>query len=728
MTKLKTKILSSLTIAVMLSSSWSFAFADDNNSDTIKDVSWTGSIGQILWKYEDDLKSSKDTTRLSRLFWEKSKIWTRWISDTLKADILTNTIYRAKKQRLDGDSELSKITDTSIKSLAFNELKNSTKKSKDTYKLLIKTSLSETDLRDTLSFFDNLEIKYISTDADNKNMFELDFPFKWNLGKAMANYMESWELPTNLFDNIEIVKPILLKQIWASNYLSGESLTADWGIAKVWADKYQYALSQKAKVKIWVIDTWIDYSHSELISNLDTSLAKNFVDSTLSANDDNWHGTHVAWIIWAAVNAKWIFWVDSNASLVPLKVLSRAWYGTSYGIVDAINYAAANGIKVVNMSLGWDGTPTNDIICNAITNAKAKWTISVVAAWNENADVSAKVPAGCSDAITVWAVDSTLTKASFSNYWAEVDVSAPGVSIYSTYKGNTYATMAWTSMATPFVTGLVWAILSSTWGTYDSVKSALISNWVSVSSSVNIGNFISMPNTMKSLWVADDASYILPITPPATWTWTSSSGSTNTWTTIPPSTWSGTTSSWTTNTWTITPPANKLPTLSISSTKLSINNYQITASGTDSDWKIVWYNFFVNNVLAYSWITNIYKLAISRNTTVKVVAIDNMWWTASQSINLIYEAPVIINKLPIITSTYKLYNAYYNLVTITAKDTDWYLTNFNLYINWKLSYTYSNIKYTSMTLSLYIAKWVNTIKTVVKDNSGWTSDNTLITK
>jgi hypothetical protein len=709
MTTLKTKILSSLTIAVMLSSSWSFAFADNNsNSDTIKDVSGTGTIGQILWKYEDDLKSDKDITRLSRLFWEKSKIWTRWISDILKADILTNTIYRAKKQRLDGDSELAKITNNSIKRLAFNELKNATKKSKDAYKLLIKTSLSEADLKDTLSFFDNVEIKYISTDADNKNMFELDFPFKWNLGKAMANYMESGELPTNLFDNIEIIKPILLKQIWASDYLTWESLTADWGISKIWADKYQYSLSQNPKMKIWVIDTWIDYSHSELVANLDTSLAKNFVDTTLTANDDNWHWTHVAWIIWAAVNAKWIFWVDSNASLVPLKVLSRDWYGTSYGIVDAINYAAANGIKVVNMSLGWDGTPTNDIICNAITNAKTKWTISVVAAWNENADVSAKVPAGCSDAITVWAVDSTLTKASFSNYWAEVDVSAPGVSIYSTYKGNTYATMAWTSMATPFVTGLVWAILSSTWGTYDSVKSALISNWVSVNSSVNIGKFINMPNTMKSLWVADDASYILPITTPTTWTWTDSSGSTNTWT--------------------ITPPENILPTINISTVKNTINNYTITASGSDSDWKIVWYNFFVNNVLAYSWITNIYKLAISQNTTVKVVAIDNMWWIAVQSVSLTYEAPIVTNKLPTITSTYKSYNKSYNLVTITAKDSDWYITNFDVYINWKLSYTYSNVKYTSINLSFYTTKWSKTIKTVVKDNSGWTSDNTLITK
>jgi hypothetical protein len=105
-----------------------------------------------------------------------------------------------------------------------------------------------------------------------------------------------------------------------------------------------------------------------------------------------------------------------------------------------------------------------------------------------------------------------------------------------------------------------------------------------------------------------------------------------------------------------------------------------------------------------------------------------MWWIAVQSVSLTYEAPIVTNKLPTITSTYKSYNKSYNLVTITAKDSDWYITNFDVYINWKLSYTYSNVKYTSINLSFYTTKWSKTIKTVVKDNSGWTSDNTLITK
>lgn len=716
MNKIKTKIIAYITlISIILMPT--YVFADNTidilwtSSETIKDVSWTWSIWEIINKYEDYLKNTKDWTRLKKLLKERDRLKSRNVSDDLKNEIINNAIFNASKRWLDSDNELSKINDKWLKERALNSLKNSTKVKED-YRLIVSTSLNIDDLKTTLSFFDNLTVNLLSTDITTwKNTYELIFPNKWKFARAMANYIEAGQIPSTLFDWIEIVQPVLLKQIWASDYLSWETLTQTWWITKIWAEKYQYALSQKAKIKIWVIDTWIDYTHSELISNLDTSLSKNFVNTTVSANDDHWHGTHVAWIIWAWVNWKWIFWVDSNVSLVALKVLSRDWYGSSYAIVDAINYASANWIKVINMSLWGSGTPTNDIICNAITNAKAKWTISVVAAWNENSDVSTKVPAWCSDAITVWAVDSTLTKASFSNYWTEVDVSAPGVNIYSTYKWNTYATMAGTSMATPFVAWMVWSILSSTWWTYDSVKSALISNWLAVNSSVNIGKFISMPNTMKALWIADDLSYI------------------NTWTTNPPSTWSGITNSGSTNTWVVTPPVNILPTLSISSTKLSTNNYQITASAQDVDWKIVWYNFFVNNILAYSWTLNTYKLSITANTTIKVIAIDNSWWTANQSLSLTYEAPVILNKLPIINSSYRVYWKYYNLVTTSANDSDWYITNFSIYINNVLTYNYANLRYKSLSFNMYTIKWKTyTIRTVAKDNSWWISEKTIIVK
>lgn len=194
--------------------------------------------------------------------------------------------------------------------------------------------------------------------------------------------------------------------------------------------------------------------------------------------------------------------MDSNVTLIPLKALDANGYGSSYSIADAVNYAANNGIRVLNLSLGGSGNPANDIICNAITAAKSKGTVTVVAAGNENTDVFTVVPAGCADAITVGAVDSTLTKASFSNYGSKVDVSAPGINIYSTYLNGTYTTMNGTSMATPFISGLAAAILARNPSlSTDQIKNLLKdpNNTLPVSSSVNIGRFASMSKIMTFL-------------------------------------------------------------------------------------------------------------------------------------------------------------------------------------------------------------------------------------
>lgn len=155
-----------------------------------------------------------------------------------------------------------------------------------------------------------------------------------------------------------------------------------------------------------------------------------------------------------------MFGVNSNAEIIPLKVLDDHGVGSTYDLAKAIRYASDKGIRVLNVSLGGTGDPATDPVCQAITNAKKAGTVTVVSAGNSNSDVSNVVPAGCADAITVGAVDKDGNKASFSNFGSNVAISAPGVEIKSSWNDGGYKTIAGTSAASAFVAGAVSAVLA----------------------------------------------------------------------------------------------------------------------------------------------------------------------------------------------------------------------------------------------------------------------------
>lgn len=222
------------------------------------------------------------------------------------------------------------------------------------------------------------------------------------------------------------------------------------------------------------------------------------------------------------------------------------------------------------MSLGGGGTPSSDPICAAIDYAKSKGTITVVAAGNSNVDTNTQVPAGCANAITVGAVDSTLTKASFSNYGAKTDVAAPGVSIYSSLPGNTHGSWAGTSMATPYIAGLVSAIKTYKPAlTVDDIKYILktVALTEPVNSSVNIGRFPNMAKIFANLGIKSDSELTTPVVPPTTGSGTTGTGTT---TTPPP----------TTVTDTIPPITSIVPTISLTTATGTTLSVGINENGT----------------------------------------------------------------------------------------------------------------------------------------------------
>ena len=188
-------------------------------------------------------------------------------------------------------------------------------------------------------------------------------------------------------------------------------------------------------------------------------------------SNSSWHGTHVAGTIVAVTNnAVGVAGTAFNAKVVPVRVLGRCGGYTS-DIADGIVWASggsvsgvpanANPAEVINLSLGGSGS-CSATYQNAINGAVGRGATVVAAAGNSNVNVSGAVPANCPNVIAVAATTSAGSRASFSNYGAGIDISAPGQGILSTLNTGTttpgsasYAAYNGTSMAAPHVAGIV---------------------------------------------------------------------------------------------------------------------------------------------------------------------------------------------------------------------------------------------------------------------------------
>ena len=230
-----------------------------------------------------------------------------------------------------------------------------------------------------------------------------------------------------------------------------------WGVDRIdaeWARPFK-----GIGVKVAVIDTGIDKRHPDLaveggINFVTYSLVKG--PNPAKWNDDNGHGTHVAGTIAALDNSKGVVGVAPEVSLYAVKVLDRNGSGFVSDVIAGIEWAVNNGMHLANMSL--TSNFGNTSLYNACNVARDAGLIMVAAAGNDGSAVD--YPAAYDSVIAVAAVDITDNVAHFSNRGTEIDVAAPGVSIFSTDAGGGYATLDGTSMAAPHVTGALALLIS----------------------------------------------------------------------------------------------------------------------------------------------------------------------------------------------------------------------------------------------------------------------------
>jgi len=224
------------------------------------------------------------------------------------------------------------------------------------------------------------------------------------------------------------------------------------------------------------------------------------------------HGTHCAGIIGAARNGVGIDGIADNVSIMVLRAVPE---GDEHDkdIANAIRYAVDNGAKIISMSFGKDFSPEKAWVDEAFKYAEKKGVLLVHAAGNDakNVDTAFNFPNGiyedgsgkASNLITVGASGDEKNggiTASFSNYGkAEVDVFAPGVSIYSTIPGgNTYGNSSGTSMACPVVAG----VAAIVWGYFPKLTAKEV-KMIIEQSSTPITETVNIPGSSEKVLLSE---------------------------------------------------------------------------------------------------------------------------------------------------------------------------------------------------------------------------------
>ncbi|CAM0140903.1 hypothetical protein VKS41_003578 [Umbelopsis sp. WA50703] len=283
-----------------------------------------------------------------------------------------------------------------------------------------------------------------------------------------------------------------------------QTTAPSWGIDRIdqrhgTDGEYRFPSKQGQGVTIYVIDTGMDISHSDIVGR--ATHGPTFIGNTSDPTDSNGHGTFVAGVCCGTR-----YGVAKQAQVVSVKALNSDGDGQLSNVLEAMNWVVQQhqsnpaAKSIINLSLG---AKYNQATNEAVEEAIGLGIHFAIAAGNYGMDACQFSPASAQGALVVGAIDEDDSVSYYSNFGACVDIFAPGTnikSIWNTGSDSTH-TLSGTSMASPHAAGTMALFLSQT----NYTPSSLIQHMKHVSTLLN-EDFLLNSTTNQNETVLDNAT------------------------------------------------------------------------------------------------------------------------------------------------------------------------------------------------------------------------------
>jgi subtilisin family serine protease len=253
---------------------------------------------------------------------------------------------------------------------------------------------------------------------------------------------------------VQYAEPTAIVQAFATP--TDPQYSLQWGLPMVNAPAaWDYGWGS-ASIVVAVVDSGVDLDHPDLVNQIVDS-GRDFVDVDMNATDVFGHGTAVASVVAAQANNVILgCGMAPGVKILPVRVLGNDGSGTAYDVAQGVEWATDKGADVINLSLG--STVADPDMADAIAYALLNDVVVVAASGNKGTD-QVQYPGRLPGVIAVGAIDQSKLSAkdtsgfTFSDHGPDLDLVAPGKSIYALTKGGGYSYWTGTSFAAPFVAG-----------------------------------------------------------------------------------------------------------------------------------------------------------------------------------------------------------------------------------------------------------------------------------